>query len=139
MVYMVGRPGKYETHVKPRLEEIEAWARNGFTQEEIAKKLGIVTSTFYDYKVQYSELREAIKNGERADDLVENTAFQMAVSGKFPIMTMWWLQNRRSNKWRNKQVEVQVSTEDTQVLTEYTKAIKEARKKPDKDDLNEII
>ena len=121
---MVGRPGKYETHVKPRLEEIEAWARNGFTQEEIAKKLGIVTSTFYDYKVQYSELREAIKNGERADDLVENAAFQMAVSGKFPIMTMWWLQNRRSNKWRNKQQEIADAT-GTEALDNFTKNIKQ--------------
>ena len=121
---MVGRPGKYETHVKPRLEEIEAWARNGFTQEEIAKKLGIVTSTFYDYKVQYSELGEAIKNGERADDLVENTAFQMAVSGKFPIMTMWWLQNRRSNKWRNKQQEIADAT-GTEALDNFSKNIKQ--------------
>ena len=31
---------KYDSHVAPRLEEVKAWARDGATEEEIAKKLG---------------------------------------------------------------------------------------------------
>lgn len=133
-----GRPSKYDTHVKPRLVEIEQWARDGLFEYQIAKNLGVNHESWSNYKKEYVELVDALKNGFTADAIVENTAFQMAKSGKFPVMTMWWLQNRQSNKWTNKQ-KIEVDTKDTEVLTDYTKAIKDARTKADKDDLNGII
>ena len=124
VVYMVGRPGKYETHVKPRLIEIEAWARDGYFEKDIAKMLKINIDTFIQYKKQFSELLEALKNGWHADEMVERAAYNMAISEKYPIMTMWWLQNRRSNKWRNKQQEIADAT-GTEALDSFTKNIKQ--------------
>ena len=36
---------KYETHVKNKLILIEGWARDGLTEAQIAKNLGIAMST----------------------------------------------------------------------------------------------
>ena len=46
---------KWETHVKDRLIEVEGWARDGLTDEQIAKNLGISIQTFYTYKEKYLE------------------------------------------------------------------------------------
>lgn len=54
----VGRRSKYETHVKPRLKEIEQWIKEDCIEEQIAKNLGIAHSSLSLYKVQYSELME---------------------------------------------------------------------------------
>lgn len=51
---------KYETNVKPRLQEIEAWARNGVNEKSIAKNLGVALSTFNLYKKDHSELSEML-------------------------------------------------------------------------------
>lgn len=63
---------KYETHVKPRLSEIKNWRRDGAEHEWIAKKLGVAAGTFYKYKANYAELREALKDAEMSfyQDLV---------------------------------------------------------------------
>ena len=58
-----GRKNKYDTHVKPFLETIENWCRDGLLEEEICKRLGVGVSTFNDYKSKFSELRETLKNG----------------------------------------------------------------------------
>ena len=55
---------KYFTHVEPKLELIEGWAMDGLTDEQIANKLGIHISTFYDYKNKYSEFSESLKKDE---------------------------------------------------------------------------
>ena len=52
---------KYETHVKDKLILIEAWARNGLTDEQIAKNLGIGKTTFYKYLSEHNELSELLK------------------------------------------------------------------------------
>jgi hypothetical protein len=116
-----GRPDKYESHVKPRLMEIGQWARDGLYEYQIAKNLGVCNDTFIAYKSKYVELSEVLKEGFTADAIVENTAFKMATSGKFPIMTMWWLQNRQSQKWKRQQENV--STEGTGELKQFTEAI----------------
>lgn len=69
---------KYDTHVLPRLLEIEAWARDGVIDEDIAKNLGIAYSTFCEYKKR-SELSEALKKSKAvADIIVENALFKKA-------------------------------------------------------------
>lgn len=57
----VGRRSKYETHVKPYLEEIKQWRRGGATDEQICSALNIGTSAFYDYQNKYAEFSEALK------------------------------------------------------------------------------
>lgn len=60
-----GRKCKYEEYVRPRLKQIEEWARSGATEDEICTALGIAKSTFYDYKNKYSELSAALRTGRQ--------------------------------------------------------------------------
>ena len=59
-----GKPGKYEDYVKPYLPLISEWCRT-MTEQQIAEKLGIGYSTFNQYKVDYPEVKEAIKKGKQ--------------------------------------------------------------------------
>lgn len=83
-----GRKGKYHSHVEPKLLLIEAWARDGFTNEQIAEKLGVAASTFFDYKNKYPELSEALKKGQEVADVeVENALFKRAIGYKYDEVT----------------------------------------------------
>lgn len=59
----MGRPSKYETHVKPYISDIKKWTASGATDKEIADALGIALSTLSAYKTQYSELSDAFARG----------------------------------------------------------------------------
>ena len=52
--------GKYETHVKPKLDLIAQWARDGAIERDIAKKLGVSESTFSGYKKEHEELMQTL-------------------------------------------------------------------------------
>ena len=54
--------GKYETHVLPKLELIKDWCRNGLTDEDIAKNLGINIASFYRYKNEHPDFCESLKS-----------------------------------------------------------------------------
>lgn len=58
----MGRRNKYETNVKPRLEDIKKWLATQ-TEAQIAKRLGVAQSSFEKYKTEYPELVEALKQG----------------------------------------------------------------------------
>ena len=62
---MAGRPNKYESHVKPRFNEIFEWLQAGATEKEIAENLGVNQKVFCKYKKLYSELNELCKKGRR--------------------------------------------------------------------------
>ncbi len=62
-----GRANKYDTHIKPYLNEITEWCHE-MTEKQIAKKLGVAYSSWCLYKNEHSELSEAIKKGRQ--DLV---------------------------------------------------------------------
>ena len=125
----------YERKVEPRLAEIEARARDGYTDKEIAKILAVAESTFQTYKKEHSELAEALEAGQQADILVENQFFKscigykvkvkvpikMKVNGEDRIIDYdeeryippnvkaqaLWLRNRMPDKWSDRK-EVQV-------------------------------
>ena len=59
----MGRPSKYETHVKPYIKDIKKWTEAGATDREIATALGVALSTLSLYKNQYSELSDAFARG----------------------------------------------------------------------------
>lgn len=59
-----GKPGKYETYVRPYLSLISEWCRT-MTEQQIAEKLGIGYSTWKQYKVDYPALQDAIKKGRQ--------------------------------------------------------------------------
>lgn len=68
---MAGRNSKYETSVKPYLEEINKKIREGVIEEEIAKSLGISVATLNNYKLKYPELKEALSRDKGKDVLQE--------------------------------------------------------------------
>lgn len=98
-----GPKNKYESHVKAKLEIIAAWARNGLTIEQIARNLNVAKSTFCTYINKHSELSDALKaNRDEADLAVENALYKKALEGDNTAM-IFWLKNRQSKRWRDKQ------------------------------------
>lgn len=147
----MARPSKYETHVAPRLEEIKDWCRNGATDEEIAKRLGISIASFYNFKNQFLEFLEALKETkEIVDAQVENALLKRALGYSYDEVTkevvdgelkvtkvitkqvvpdttaqIFWLKNRRPDKWRDKlQVEAGISNENKELMREYLNSVK---------------
>lgn len=143
---------KYKSHVEPKLGIIEGWARDGLTDEQIAKNLGVAYSTFNDYKVKHPELSEALKEGKSVIDLeVENALLKRALGYSYketmieksetgsktrvttkqvvPDVTaqIFWLKNRKPKQWRDRVEAPQDSSEDK--LAKLCKAITEAAKK----------
>lgn len=60
----MGRKNKYETHVKPYLNQIQEWYED-LDERQIADQLGIAVSTWEKYKKQYPELRDVLKKGKQ--------------------------------------------------------------------------
>lgn len=98
--------GKYEKWLKgENLLLLEGWARDGLTDEQIAKNIGITVSTFYEWKKKYSEISESLKKGKEVVDYeVENALLSSALEGNTTAQ-IFWLKNRRPDKWRDKQKE----------------------------------
>lgn len=61
---MKQRKNKYDLYVKPKLEQVEQWARF-LTNGDLAKMLGIGVTTFDKYKRQYPEFECAIVRGRQ--------------------------------------------------------------------------
>ena len=69
----MGRRNKFESNVRPFLDQIPKWYET-LTEGQIAKKLGISTASFENYKLQYPELVACLKEGKEilADELKES-------------------------------------------------------------------
>lgn len=59
-----GRPDKYESHVKPRLEDVRKMCLY-MTEKQVSDALGVSQSAWCEYKKKYHELTEAIKKGRQ--------------------------------------------------------------------------
>ena len=97
-----GRRGKYEEWItEDGCLRIKGWARDGLTDEEIAHNMGIGVSTFYAWQNRFIEIREAVKQGKApCDTLVEDALYKAALSGNITAQ-IFWLKNRRTNRWRD--------------------------------------
>lgn len=70
---------KYFTHVQPRLAEIEIWLRDGLSEAQIIKNLGVGKTSWEDYKKRHGELAETLKKGRQVQvSEVENALFKAA-------------------------------------------------------------
>lgn len=94
--------GKYEKWLTEQgLALLAGWARDGYTDEQIAKKMGISRSTLNEWKNKYPDISDTLsKNKEIIDYQVENALLQSALKGNTYAQT-YWLNNRRPDKWRN--------------------------------------
>lgn len=129
--------GKYQEWLTPDgITRLEAWARDGLTDEQLATKIGITAATLYDWKNKYPEISEALKRGKEVVDVeVENALLKRAMGYEYtetrtetaddgtvktivmqktmpPDTTaqIFWLKNRRPAVWRDKQ-QVEHSTD----------------------------
>lgn len=103
--------GKYERWLEPDgLTLLEGWARDGLTDEQIAHNCGITATTLYDWKNRFTEISEALKRGKEVVDYqVENALLKKAIGGDTTAQ-IFWLKNRKPDKWRDKpQEEKQVA------------------------------
>lgn len=100
-----------------KLTLLEGWARNGLTDEQIAHNMGIVTSTFYEWKKKYPKFSEVLKKNKEVVDLeVENALLKSALSGNITAQ-IFWLKNRKAKEWREK-VEVTNNAEELNKVRE---------------------
>lgn len=105
---------KYDTHVKPKLDLIEGWARDGLTDEQIYNSLGIGKSSFYEYKNKYVEFSDALKNGKEVVDYqVEKALLTKALRGDVTAQ-IFWLKNRKPKQWRDRKEhgEIDIATKE---------------------------
>lgn len=109
--------GKYEKWLEPdSLILLEGWARDGLTDEQIAHNMGVAYSTLKDWKNKYSAISAALKKGKDVVDFeVENALYQAAISGNVTAQ-IYWLNNRKPDKWRNKPKEEKTDTTLTVVF-----------------------
>lgn len=141
------------------LLKIQGWARDGLSDEQVAKNMGVSRSTLNVWREKYSDISDALKEGkEVADRIVENALFKSAqgymVKVKKPIKIhvieyasgsgkkrkeydkivqseeeqwipgqvtaqIFWLKNRKPEKWREKPVD---ETVDNNVTIKWEEA-----------------
>ena len=114
--------GKYQKWLTPEgLLLLEGWARDGLTDEQIAKKIGISRKTLNDWKNNYSDICDTLKKGKEVVDYqVENALLNSALDGNTTAQ-IFWLKNRRPDKWREKP-----AVEDTTTLEKLDHLLEEA-------------
>lgn len=95
--------GKYADWITPEgLLKIEGWARDGLTDKQIAHNIGISQATLYEWKKQFPELSDTLKKSKDVvDRMVENALFKNAIEGNTTAQ-IFWLKNRKPDKWREK-------------------------------------
>lgn len=73
--------GRHERWLEPdNLLLLEGWARDGLTEDQIAKNMGISRKTLYNWKESYLPILHAITRGkEVVDRQVENALLQSAI------------------------------------------------------------
>ena len=72
--------GKYEKWLEPDgLLLLGAWARDGLTDEQIAKNMGICRDTLIQWKKRFPDISDALKKGKDVVDVeVENSLLKRA-------------------------------------------------------------
>lgn len=106
---------------------IEGWARDGLTQEQIAHNMGIGLTTLKEWRQKQPTIETFLKRGKEVVDFeVENALYKSAMEGNVTAQ-IFWLKNRRKDKWREKQdVSIEKNPiEDLTPLAELLKGNKE--------------
>lgn len=128
-----------------------AWARDGLSEEQISKNMGISRSTLKEWKQKYPAISATLKKGKEVADIeVENALFKRATgyeveetkveidsNGKKhmvkitkhiapdPTSIIYWLKNRRPEKWRDKPMPVKATEQEMDLLSAAFKELEE--------------
>lgn len=107
---------------------IEGWARDGLSDEQIAHNIGIRRETLWDWKKKYSHISNSLKKGKEVVDFqVENALLKRALGYEYEEVTteedsdgriktkrttkmvlpdtiaqIFWLKNRKPDKWKDR-------------------------------------
>ncbi len=102
---MANIKGGVRKTVKPEdYKKIEAMASYGLSVEKIANVLGMSKKTLERRAKENGKVKTALELGRaKAEANVSKAAYGMAVSGKVPAMTMFWLKCRAG--WKENQEE----------------------------------
>ena len=80
----MGRKGKSEEWLKPEnLILISGWRRDGLSDAQIAKNIGINRTTLYDWMKRYSDFSNAYKKGTEVSTYEVENALYKAACGYF--------------------------------------------------------
>ena len=81
--------GKYEQWLTEEgLLQLEAWARNGLTNEQIAANIGISRKTLQEWCVKYGDISDTLKRGKEIVDIqVENALLKRALGYSYKEIT----------------------------------------------------
>lgn len=73
--------GKYEKwRTSDGLMLLEAWARDGLSDAQIAMKCGVSRSRLSEWKVRFEDIRDALSRGKEPVDVeVENALYKLAL------------------------------------------------------------
>lgn len=127
-----GRPEKYSSEFHPKLAKL--FYSQGGIDREFAEYIGITEPTIHAWKKKYKEFREAIRSGKLDPDMkVESALYSSAVNDGSNTAQIFWLKNRRPERWRDKQ-EIDLKGELTtknvfQVVDRYGNAVSTETKK----------
>lgn len=142
-----------------RLCLVEGWARDGLTDDQIAHNMGVASSTLREWKKRFPTFSEALKKGKEVVDYeVENALLKRALGFQYeeiiiiggeearrvvrvalPDTTaqIFWLKNRRPDKWKNKPMAAEEAVEDDGFLKALTATGTELDMSDDTDTLPE--
>lgn len=117
--------GKINEWLEPdKLILLEGWARNGLSEEQIAKNIGIGRTTLYEWKQKQPDIANTIKKGKEVVDFeVENALYKSAISGNVTAQ-IFWLKNRKKDQWRDK-IEYESNNNDLNKVEELLSKIEE--------------
>lgn len=120
--------GKFEYWLtEDGLTLLEGWARDGLTDEQISNNCKITATTLYEWKKRFPKISEALKKGKEVVDFeVENALLNKALNGDTTAQ-IFWLKNRRPEKWRDKPV-VDADREALEKLDNMLRDFKDAVK-----------
>lgn len=79
----MARPKLKDWIEKDNLTILKGWARDGMTDKEIAKAIGISRSSFYNWIKKSNEFEEAIKDGRRPLNVEVEDAFIKECKGYY--------------------------------------------------------
>lgn len=149
----IGCKGKFEYWLTDDgLLRIQGWARDGLVDAQIAGNIGVAVQTLYEWCRRFPSISEALKKGKAPVDIeVENALLKRALGYEYeetvteieevngkpkkhirkvmkhmpPDATamIFWLKNRRPDRWRDKQVQI----EDNAALEKLDAMLAEVR------------